>query len=75
MFDTVNTYTETLGEHEERILLLEKSDKEKVEAIGTLIQKFTDISNDFTRVENSILKSAKQLKFSAAFKECMLLLN
>ena len=59
MFDTVNAHTETLEEHDERILLLEKSDKEKLDSIGTLTQKFTDISNDFTRVENTILKSAQ----------------
>ena len=59
MFETVNAHTETLEEHDERILLLEKSDKEKLDSIGTLTQKFTDISNDFTRVENTILKSAQ----------------
>ena len=59
IFDTVNAHTETLEEHYERILLLKKSDKEKLDSIGTLTQKFTDISNDFTRVENTILKSAQ----------------
>ena len=59
MFETVNAHTETLEEHDERILLLEKSDKEKLDSIGTLTQKFADISTNFTRVENTILKSAQ----------------
>lgn len=58
MFDSVNMHMDILEKNDERILLLEKSDKGKLESLGALTQKFADISSDFTRVEDKIMKLA-----------------
>ena len=59
MFETVKQQGETLDEHGNRIAQLEASDKEKADSIELLTSKFADISTNFTRMENTILKSAQ----------------
>lgn len=59
MFDTVKLHGDTLDEHGNRIKRLEDSDKEKTDAIDLLTKEFSDISTNFTRMENTILKSAQ----------------
>ena len=59
MFETVKQQGETLDEHGNRIAQLEASDKEKADSIELLTREFADISTNFTRMENTILKSAQ----------------
>lgn len=59
LFDTVTTHTEMLDDHGHRITVLEKADKEKNASIDLLTQQFAEISTNFTRMENTILKSAQ----------------
>lgn len=59
MFEIVKQQGETLDEHGNRIKRLEDSDKEKADAIEVLSGKYAEISSNFTRMENTILKSAQ----------------
>lgn len=59
MFETVKLHGDTLDDHGNRITNLEKADKEKAESIALLTREFADISTNFTRMENTILKSAQ----------------
>lgn len=59
MFETVKLHGETLDDHGNRITKLEEADKEKADSIALLTREFADISTNFTRMENTILKSAQ----------------
>lgn len=59
MFDTVAAVVETQEEHDARIRKLELSDEQQADSIDLLTREFADISTNFTRMENTILKSAQ----------------
>lgn len=59
LYDTVTEHGAMLDDHGTRIVKLEKADREQAQSIDLLTQQFAEISTNFTRMENTILKSAQ----------------